>query len=618
MWARGETSDAGAALAAGWRAFPARPWALMAGQLAFLALGLWSAVWALFASLLIGPPEASNSALEWLAVLGLLLVGIIPWWLAWVGLAEAARRAVRGEAPTAGAFFTGVRHPLATTWAGVFGHGLLLGALVLAFLPVAVAIAWDRFRDGLSRFALLAGDLGSGAVWAWILVLTMGFTVLAALAVTYALAVMGFAVASLAPWGFMVAEGAGLRALPAGWARVRGRRWPFLGLLAALFVLNLLGLMALYVGVVVTGAVSTCVLAAFLAERGPGADSPAPVETPSPAPMGPSAPGPAPTEPPAPAQIAAPAPAEPPAPAARPRRWSAWALDGWLAYLVAANTTLLVIVLLTRPILDLARQAQPTYGLALSGVAALGSCVVAMGLYALAARRRPPSPGRRLAGTGWGRFEWLAVPIAAVLVIQLATLVVALASAVGSFAALGVGQEMGRVLMADLPPGFEASAGYAGGEDWFGLLETEGGRGSDLVQGSYTITNTAGTPYYFKVVRYYRLPTAKIALGRMLGPLGQPVTDLGDAAVVVRYPAVVRLATRVGDTVIAAEGPAVGEAELRDLMARQLARLDLARSRTAPVYRWLPKSVQRLAPHPMARPTPRTTPSATPARPPPG
>ncbi len=95
-------------------------------------------------------------------------------------------------------------------------------------------------------------------------------------------------------------------------------------------------------------------------------------------------------------------------------------------------------------------------------------------------------------------------------------------------------------------------------------------------------------------MRYNQADTAELALGRLQGPLGQPAAGLGDAAVVLRYPAVVRLAARAGDTILAAEGRLGDEAELRDLIAWQLARLDLARERAAPVYRWLPKSEQRL------------------------
>ncbi len=158
----GFPGDAGAALEAGWRAFRAHPWALMAGQVVFLALGLWALLNLSLAAYVLAPRSRPVTAADWLPGLVLLLVGVLPWWLGWVGVAAAAQRAVRGERLTIGAFFTGLRHPLVTTWAGAVVHVALLGAMALAALPVVVATDWEGFRDGLDRLALLGGGQEMG------------------------------------------------------------------------------------------------------------------------------------------------------------------------------------------------------------------------------------------------------------------------------------------------------------------------------------------------------------------------------------------------------------------------------------------------------------------------
>jgi hypothetical protein len=190
--------------------------------------------------------------------------------------------------------------------------------------------------------------------------------------------VIGYLATGLLLWVVALGDGAGGRSLVVSWRLARGRRWPLAGLALALLVLNVLGLLAFGIGLVVSGAISLAVLAAAY-DGLQGAPVPAVTE---------------------------------PVERSTRRSWVAVATDGWLMLLLAYGTTVAVMIAMAAPLVQTVKGGAVTSGGSLLALMLVVPVLVAPVLYWLAARWRG-WPGRKLVGGGWGSFGWLGAGVAA-------------------------------------------------------------------------------------------------------------------------------------------------------------------------------------------------------------
>jgi len=508
------------ALEGGWRAFRARP-GLLGGWLLILLISTFTLQMLVLGILAVGSaaadaPEApARVSLAGIAVAsGLLLaVGTAVLLPLWVGLGFTALRVVRGEVTGSGNVFTGLRRGFAVLATAVIA-GLLvvlpaLGALV-ATLAVsgagvdALSARWAGSPEAAATSATLGGLVAFAGHLAWVVALWYGLSGVA----LWPLVLLDQAAG---PW----------QALRRSWALMRGRRLALVGLYIALSALNFLGWLALGVGAVVTLAISIAAYAAFYA-----AACGEPVgEVASGWSMAPIT-----------GEPVAPTTGEPSSTARWRRvRWSALAVDCWVVVYGLAAAWLAVLVASIAPIIEINQSSWSPYGPVLLLLPMVLPPLVLLPLYWLAARWSGASLGRRIAGEGWGRFEWLAAPLILSGLVFMLGIGRIYWNTVPGIAALGVGHEMARQIARPLPAGHASVPDADGASDWFdALVVDDPDTGAAAISASYTITDALGSAHAFKLVRYDDEAMAVAAMGRLGGAAASPAPDLGPAAITTR------------------------------------------------------------------------------------
>lgn len=546
------------ALNAGWAAFKARPWLLTVPMV--IVLPLANLVWlgGIVAITVAEPVSealglASGAAMLAAAAvfIGLLVLVVLAFAIVGTGYAVAALRVVRGEATGAGDVLRGFSRVPGIVLASLVTLGAVAAVVGVAAIAVAVAASLAAVDPQASSDATLSA------------VMTGGLVYLVALAVVIlVIAGLYYVLAGLSQWPFLLLDGGlGAReAVAASWRMMRGRRLALLNLWFAVAALNVVGLLLLVFGVIFTGAIGVAAFAAFHDELAAGQ-----------------------------AMVDAPA-------VGRSRRTplAAWAVDAQIVLRITAMLTLGAMIATIAPLIAFFKAEWSPYGPAwlLIGMTPL---VLAPIVYFVAGWALGGTPGQRIVGPGWGRFRWLAAVYGLAVLVEVGALASIVYRAPGGILAVAVGYETARQLVAAMPEGFASAPNNSGASDRLDLPATD--PDEPVMLASYRITDTAGTPYFFALCRYFRVETAEATMTRLRAPGASTTPGLGAEAFTVRdeRAGVVRMVVRAGDTVIAGEAAPEHAEALERLLALQVERLDAARASVDRVYRWLPVPEERLA-----------------------
>lgn len=546
------------ALTAGWTAFKSRPWLLTVPMVILLPLANLVVLGAFFAITVAEPASealgiTSGAAMLAAGVVAIGLFGLVVLAFAIVGTGYAvtALRVVRGETPGAGDVLRGLSRAPGIVLASLVTVGAMVAVVGAGAIAAAVAASLAAADSQAASGATLSGALTGGLAY------LVGVVVVI-------LGIVGLyhVLAGLSQWPFLLLDGGlGAReAVAASWRMMRGRRLALLNLWFAVAALNVVGLLLLGFGAIFTGAIGVAAFASFHHGLAVGEDVMDAVAV------------------------------------GRPRRTplAAWAVDAQIALRIAALLTLGAMIATIAPLIAFNRTEWSPYGPAwlLIGMTPL---VLVPIVYFVAGWALGGTPGQRIVGLGWGRFRWLAAIFGLAVLVEVGALASIAYRATGGILALAVGYETARQLVAGIPEGFASAPNNSSASDRLDLPATD--PDEPVMLASYRITDTAGTPYFFALRRYFRVETAEAAMTRLREPGASPTPALGEEAFTVRdeNAGVVRMMVRAGDTVIAGEAVPEHAAALGRLLALQLERLDAARASVDRVYRWLPMPEERLA-----------------------
>lgn len=545
------------ALSAGWAAFKARPWLLTVPMVIVLPLANLAWLGAIFAITVAEPVlEAlgitSGAAMfaAALVAIGLLVLVVLGFAIVGTGYAAAVLRVVRGEPSGAGEVLRGFSRVSGIVAASLVTVGAIAAVVGAGAICVAIAATLAPVGPGASSGATLSAVLTDGLAYLFATALLM-----------LVVAGLYYVLAGLSQWPFLLLDGdLGARAaIAASWRMMRGRRLALLSLWFAVAALNVAGLLLLVFGVIFTGAIGVAAFAAFHHELAVGhgvADAAA---------------------------------------VGRPRRTplAAWVVDAQLALRITALLTLVGMIVTIAPLIAFYKAEWSPYGPAwlLIGMTPL---VLAPIGYFVVGWALGGTPGQRIVGPGWGRHGWLAAVYGLAVLVEVGTVVSLAYPAPGGILALAVGHETARQLVAAIPEGFASAPNNTGASDRLDLPGTD--PDTPVMLASYRITDTAGTPYFFALRRYFHVATAEAAMTRLRASGASPAPDLGVEAFSVRdeNAGVVRMAVRAGDTLIAGEAAPEHAEALERLLLLQLDHLDAARASVDRVYRWLRVPEERL------------------------
>lgn len=346
------------------------------------------------------------------------------------------------------------------------------------------------------------------------------------------------------------------------WHLMEGRRRALISLGLAIAALQIVGLMALGIGVAVTAPVGVAAYAAFYHGL-PKTMLPGPALS---------------------------------APIWRSQGYSlaALALDAYLALYLAAVVTLATLIGGTRPIIDLLKQVWVPFGMAWMVILASPIVLVPF-LYLVIGSLRRRTVGQWIVGPGWGRFRWLAVVPLVAFLIGMAPFPFVTSRVFGGLLSGGVGSEIARLVVAALPPEYTSTP--SAGESSAGLQLPETEPETPSVAVTYRITDSLGVGHPFTLRRYVQVRTARDALDSLSARGGTPVPELGPDAIAIEDPSagVVRLMLRRESTLLVGESRPESVGSLRRLMVLQRDALGEAEASVSWAWPLLPEPEERLA-----------------------